>query len=67
MGTRLINVLCIDTWVATEMDCAPTLDLVDGLIEEEEEEAGEDRPKVWGRFFPLGKGFVAQGKTNSTC
>ena len=44
------------------MDCAPTLDVVDGLIEEEEEEAGEDRPKVWGRLFPLGKGFMAQGK-----
>ena len=68
MGTRPnINVLCVcrDTWVATEMDCAPTLDVVDGLIEEEEEEAGEDRPKVWGRFFPLGKGFMAQGKTTA--
>lgn len=49
------------------MDCAPTLDLdmVDGPVEEEEEEAEEDRPEVWGRLFPLGKGFVAQGRRSA--
>lgn len=46
------------------MDCAPTLDVVDGVVEEEVE---EDRPNIWGRLFPLGKGFVAQGKANTTC
>ena len=49
------------------MDCAPTLDVVDGPVEDEEEEVGEDRPNIWGRLFPLGKGFVAQGKANTTC
>ena len=48
------------------MDCAPTLDVVDGPFEEEEEEeAEEDRPEVWGRLFPLGKGFVAQGEASA--
>ena len=48
------------------MDCAPTLDVVDGVVEDEEEEVGEDRTNIWGRLFPLGKGFVAQGKANTT-
>ena len=43
------------------MECAPTLDVVDGPFEEEEESEGE-RPEVWGRLFPLDKGFVAQGR-----
>ena len=42
------------------MECAPTLDMVDGPFEDEEE-SEEERPEVWGRLFPLGKGFVAQG------
>lgn len=38
-----------------------TLDVADGPYDEEEEVDGAGAPEPWGRFFPLGKGFVAQG------
>ena len=42
------------------MDCAPTLDVVDGPFSGEDEEEDEG-PEPWGRLFALGKGFVTQG------
>ena len=47
--------------MAGEAECQQTLDLdmVDGVLEEEDEERKESL--VWGRLFPLSKNFVAQG------
>lgn len=38
-----------------------TLDIADAFCEEEEEDE-DPVPEPWGRFFPLVKGFVAQGE-----
>ena len=52
-----------NTWTKTSlvMDVMPTLDVVDGLYEEEEDSA-EDDEGVWGRLFPLRKEFVPLSK-----
>ena len=44
------------------MDCAPTqtLEVSSESFDEGEEEA-EKPAEPWGRLFPLGKAFVAQG------
>ena len=42
------------------MECAATLD-VDMVLSHSEEEGETDGGAVWGRLFPVGKGFVAQG------
>ena len=52
-------------WIMSSMDCAPTLDVVDGPYEDEEEEG--ESPEIWGRLFPLNKGFVAQGTQQNHC
>ena len=48
------------------MDCAATLD-VDMVQSPSEEEAEDetDSAEVWGRLFPIGKGFVPQGMTRA--
>lgn len=39
-------------------DCA-TLDVVDGYIDGSDSD--EDNSEMWGRCFPIGKGFEPQG------
>ena len=41
-------------------ECGATLD-VDMILSHSEGEEETDGGEVWGRLFPLGKGFVAQG------
>lgn len=43
-------------------ECQQTLDvdMVDGVLEEEDEEKKESQ--VWGRLFPLSKSFAVQGE-----
>lgn len=47
-----------------DMDFQPTLDVSDGITSGEDEGGEEevDGPGAWGRLFPLGNGFVAQGE-----
>ena len=53
---------------ATMEECGPTLD-VDMMPSHSEGEDTEetDSAEVWGRLFPVGKGFVAQGTPRARC
>ena len=48
------------------MDGGPTLDVIDGLYDEEEDEDGEETEgrerEVWGRLFPLTDAYSKMGK-----
>ena len=46
----------------SSMETLPTQDVVDGFFDEHEE-ADENPEIVWGRLLPVGKTFVAVGRS----
>ena len=46
---------------AIQMDDSATLDVIDGQYNEYASDSEEDQAEMWGRCFPIGKGFYPQG------
>lgn len=42
------------------MEDNPTLDVIDGQYNDPSD-SDEDQGEMWGRCFPIGKGFIPQG------
>lgn len=60
MRTRVLRIYSCGDSRANQMDDCATLDVIDGQYNEasdSEEEQGE----MWGRCFPIGRGFDPQG------
>ena len=51
--------MVLNTRALSEMEESATLDVIDGQYNADSD--SEDEAEMWGRCFPVGKGFMPQG------